>query len=461
MTLTGNPPTYTRGYSFTTHSQQQPNVPQPGDRIDAELDDISTAVNSYVNTLRGITNADGTVKNGSIGMPQFAAGVWDQINANAQATVKPFADSAADSAAKAKQSEINAKASATSAASSAQVATAAADTTTMVAGQANSAVSTANAAASKAQAEANRAANSATTSQSAMGNSEKWSDLSFKWAEYLAGPVAPAPPGWPEAIDDGLWSSKWWAIRAREIVGAWGGLYLGAYPSDPPMDPANPWPPGSLYYNTTNGQMLVWNGQQWVSMTQAAPSVVYQYVYYATAGQTDFSGPDQNGQTPEFNVNKPNPTDVHVNGVRLAQQTTSFPDGDFTVNITTSTLSFNRPLMQGSIVQWDFLVESSQLAPGSVVAFKLADLDRDPVTNEPGEFDGVTTTFPMRYTDPKDGVLKPCNPGDGVQLQLCQDGVMQEFGVDFHTNGSDMVFQDPPPPGTRVWCVWYQPGAPA
>jgi hypothetical protein len=40
--------------------------------------------------------------------------------------------------------------------------------------------------------------------------------MAFKWAEYLAAPVMPAPPGWPEAVDDGMFSAKWWALRARD-----------------------------------------------------------------------------------------------------------------------------------------------------------------------------------------------------------------------------------------------------
>lgn len=458
MTLTGSPPTYTRGYSFTTHSQQQPNVPQPGDRLDAEYDDIATAVNSYVNSLKALANGDGTLKNGSVGKPQLAPGLFDGIVSDAQGQLQPMLDDAADSAAAAAASAAQAADSASAAGLSASSAESAATQTTDTANLAMAAQATAEGAATDAGDAAAAAANSADTAEAGMNNSLAHSELAFKWAEYLGGPVAPAPPGWPEAIDDGLWSAKWWAVRAREIVGAWGGLYLGAYPQPPFMDPTNPWPPGSLYYDTGLGQILVWNGQQWTATTTAGPSVTGQFVYLATAAQINFTGPDLYGATPAYHASKPEPTDVHVNGVRLQRDLGS--GGDYSVNVTTATLTMNQPLIAGSVVQWDLLIHPSQLAPGSVVAFKLADLDRDPTTNDPGQFDGVKTTFPMRYTDPADSIVKPCNPGDGVQVQMSLDGVMQEFGVDFHTQATDMVFIEPPLAGARCWCVWYQPGNP-
>src|SRR4029077_6947492 len=61
--------------------------------------------------------------------------------------------------------------------------------------------------------DAQTAANSV---QNSVAEAQLHEDTAFKWAEYLAAPVAPAPPGWPEAVDDGMFSSKWWAIRARD-----------------------------------------------------------------------------------------------------------------------------------------------------------------------------------------------------------------------------------------------------
>ena len=55
-------------------------------------------------------------------------------------------------------------------------------------------------------------------STAAMSQALAYKDLAFQWAEYLAGPVAPAPPR-PKAVGDGQWSAKWWAVRARRLLG--------------------------------------------------------------------------------------------------------------------------------------------------------------------------------------------------------------------------------------------------
>lgn len=460
MPLTGNPPEYTRGYDYEQHSIDQPNVPQPGDKLNQDFDDIATAVNATNGALQDILNPDGTLKDGIVGEAQLDPAVYDQLVDDATADLQPMVDQAQQGAATATAKAAQAKASAQAADQYAQNAQGAVTDATqamanvrMYAGQAEQAAEDA------AVSEAN-AANSANTAQGAMSNALKHQDKAFQWAEYLAGPVDPAPPGWPEAVDDGLWSAKWWAVRAREIVGAWGSLYLGAFPTPPVPDPGNQWPPGELYYDTTKGMMMVWNGAQWVPVTAPGPSVASSFVYLATADQTDFTGPDANGNTPILNAgSRIPPSDVHVNGVRLVQDD-GFGLGDYTVDPNTNTLTILVPLTENSIVQWDLLLTPADLAPGSVIAHKLFDVDKDPTTNAPGEFDGVTTEFPLYYISSVDGTTNPCAPGTGVQLQVSLDGVMQEFGEDFTTTGANLVFSEAPPPTTKFWGVWYQPGQP-
>jgi hypothetical protein len=454
MPLTGQPPSYSRGYDYEQHSISQPNVPQPGDKLNQDFDDIAVAVNDGNAALDAITNPDGTLKDGIVTKAKIDPATYDQIVDDASADLQPFVSQAQAAATAASNSANAAESAAVDAETAAQDASSWATSTAQVANTALAAQATAVGSAADSKMYADRAANDRSTAQDAMSVSLDWSEQSFKWAEYLAGPVMPAPPGWPEAIDDGMWSAKWWAVRAREIVGAWGGLYLGAFPGAPPINASAPWPPGSLYYDTDLGQMFVWNGQQWTPLVQPTATVTGQYVYIATAGQQDFSGADAKGRTPSVNVNKPQPNDVHVNGVKLVED----PGGDFAVNNATSVLHINQPLTVGSVVQWDQIVHPSLLAPGSVVAFKVINVDLDPVTNNPGEFDGVRVTFPLRYVDPKDGLTKPCAPSDGVQLQLSLDGVVQEFSIDYHTTASDITFQEAPPAGMKFWAVWYQPG---
>jgi hypothetical protein len=456
MPLAGSPPAYTRGYSFTQHSIDQPNVPQPGDKLDQEFDDIATALGATTHALDQITNPDGTLADGIVGLTQLVPGLFDQILVDAQDQLEPLVDAAAASAAAALNWAADAQGSAASAAANANTAAGAIADTQLARAEAIAASNVASQAEDDAQDWAEAAENSATTSSAAMEQSLAHKDLAFKWAEYLAGPVEPAPPGWPEAIDDGLWSAKWWALRAGEIVGDWGSLYLGAFPSAPPMPPDYVWPPGTLYYDTTDGQMKVWDGAGWRPITTPVAASMTAYVYLATNAQSVFGGADMRGASPPIPV--PLPSDVHLNGVRLVEDTGN-GTGDYTIQAAAGTVTIKVPLGSGSVVQWDILANPASAPPGAVNALKLHDIDRDPVTNTPGEFDGVTTNFPLRYTSPVDATVKPATPGAGVQLQVVLDGVLQEAGPDYLTSVSEIVFAQPPPAGTRFSGVWWAAGA--
>ena len=459
MTLTGTPPIYTRGFSFTTHSSTKPTIPQPGDKLDVEFNDISTAISAYVTSLQGITNANGTLKNGIVGEAQLAPGLFDSIVEDAEAQLQPIADAAAASRDAAATHAATAQTHAANAAADAQVAAGAIADTQAAQQQAQAHATAASQSSATATTQADRANNASMTAEGAMNAAWALRDQAFEWAEYLAGPVEPAPPGWPEAIDDGMWSAKWWAIRAREIVGAWGGFYLGAFASAPVPPASEPYPPGTLYFDTTQGQMMVWDGTTWRPLMQPGISIQDAFTYVAAADQQDFSGPDASGKTPLLDAINPRPSDVHVDGVKLVLDSGS-GFGDYTIDAAASTLHIKVPLLVDSIVQWDLLLKPAEVAPGSVNAYKLHDVDRDPATNEPGEFDGLITTFPLRYTSLVDGTTKPAIPSQGVQLQIQLDGVGQEFGPDFTTSGSNIVFAQPPVAGARFWGVWYQPGSP-
>jgi hypothetical protein len=460
MPIQGQPPIYTRGYSFTTHSVQQPSVPQPGDKIDQELDDIATCIASGLTAIQGLVNPDGSLRFGLVTRDTLQPGLLDDIELDAAAALQPLVDAAAYSANGALLYAGRAQDSALMASAAAEVAGGAIHDVQEAAGISALAATSAEDAADDAAASAAAAANSASTAEDAMVNSLAHSETSLKWAEYLAGPVAPAPPGWPEAIDDGMWSAKWWAIRARELVGDWGTLYLGAFPSAPaPIPPATDYPLGSIYYDTTLGQMLVWNGSAWVPMTTPVAGAAATFVYLATNAQSVFSGPDMRGNTPVISTTTPQAVELHLNGVLLVQDTGN-GTGDYTVNAAASSFTIKVALGSGSVVQVDLLEHPAVAAVGTA-AYKLHDIDRDPGTNTPGEFDGVAVTFPLRYTSPVDATTKPAAPTDAVQLFIALGGVPQEAGPDFTTTASDITFAVPPQPGSRFSGVWHAPGAQA
>lgn len=459
MAISGSPPVYTRDYSFTQHSIDQPQVPQPGDKLDQQFDDIATCIAAYGTAVDGITNEDGSLADGIVGMSQLAPGLFDEIVTDAEAQLQPLVDQAETSARGAQTYADDARFWAGEAQKQADRAEAAASTTEGVADAAITAATDAEDAASRAELDANRAENASSTADAAMQQSLMHMEDSQKWAEYLAGPVQPAPPGWPEAIDGGMWSAKWWAVRASEIVGEWGQWYLGAFADPPTSATGTPYPPGVFYWDIGSNAMLVWTGETWVPMAAPSPSVYASFVYVATAGQQTFTGPDANGNTPAIITAVAPGHDVHVNGVKLARLANG--TGDFTVNTADPAhpvLTIAQPLDAGSVVQWDFYMLQDVTAGGAAAihVFKLIDLDKNPSTGAPGEFDGTKVTFPLRFTNPGTGTTTPAAPLSAMHLRVTLDGVLQDPTVDFNVSASDLTFTEAPPATTRFTGAWLQ-----
>jgi hypothetical protein len=308
---------------------------------------------------------------------------------------------------------------------------------------------------------ATEAENWANYSQANAENAVAAKDEAVMWAEYLAGPVvnpadAPAyisgsPIGaglYYQPVEGGLaglWSAKWWALQAYNLVGAAGQFFLGPWPAGPlpgEQNPStgqvtpNPIPPGSIYYDTTSGQIMVWNGTGWKQAVALQSTVSISYVYQATANQQNFSGADLNGQTPDVGNY---PSNVCVNGVRLV------PNLDYSIDVGTDTLHINAPVTLNSMVQWDLLVPP-QPAGAVVKAWKIKTLTAD----------GTTQNFPLQYVNAASATVD-ANVGASPELVVVLDGVMQEPGSDFTASGSALHMAAVPVTGADFWAVWYQP----
>jgi hypothetical protein len=210
------PPAYTRTFSFTDWETTHPGEPKPGPQLDNEYDNVSNALTATQDALALIQRADGALANDSVGVDQLQDDVFDGIVDGITADAEAAADAAAASAALAAGSAAAADASADAAAVSAATASGAAAQAGVSQGIAQDAANEAALSADEAEDSATNAANSASQAQGFRDEAGMHEELAFDWAEKLEGPVMPAPPGWPEAVDDGMFSSKWWAIRARE-----------------------------------------------------------------------------------------------------------------------------------------------------------------------------------------------------------------------------------------------------
>jgi hypothetical protein len=450
-----------RIFSFSDHSQMRPKEPPPGDRLDAQFHELAEAIRTTQDALAEIRRDDGQLKNRTVTEHHLVDGLLADIKTNLTSELAPFALSVAGASANAIEAERNAALYAKDCERAVAVAT------TLVNGMAAlrhliETKSDVNArAADIADMFATESENWANYSHAQADNAASARDEAVAWAEYLAGPVvnpadAPAyiagsPIGsglYYQPVEGGLaglWSAKWWALQAYNLVGAAGQFFLGPWPAGPLPGEQNPStgqvapkpiPPGSIYYDTTSGQIMVWNGTSWKPSAALVSSFRASYVYQATAGQQNFSGADLNGQTP---VAGNSPSSVHVNGVQLV------PNLDFTVDTGTNTLHINAPVTLNSMVQWDLLVPPAAAA-AVVKAWKI-------VAFVP---DGSTQNFPLRYVNAS-SVTVDANVGASPELIVVLDGVMQEPGSDFSAAGAALHMTVAPATDADFWAVWYQP----
>lgn len=210
------PPAYTRAFSFTDWETLHPGEPKPGSQLDTEYDNVSNAITGTQAALALIQRADGKLANASVGEDQLEPGIFDGIADGITDEAQAAADAASASASAAATSAASASSNAALAVTSRNEAAGFATQAGVSQGIAQSAGSDAAALADDAADSAAAAANSANEAQGFRNEAEGHEQLAFDWAEKLEGPVEPAPPGWPEAVDDGMFSSKWWAIRARD-----------------------------------------------------------------------------------------------------------------------------------------------------------------------------------------------------------------------------------------------------
>ena len=451
-----------REFSFADYAKNRPREPIPADRLDAQIQNLIDAIHSTQIALADIRRDDGRLKNQSVGPEQLAPKVGSQLADAIETATRINATRAEQGAAVVAASERTAQLFArdaeSAAISAAEFLNAVNEARKVVDGSKDHITVLSD----TIDAQTTDAENWATYAQSQASVAETNQEQAAAWAEYLAGPVvdpneAPAYASgtpWGHGLyyqpvegyggNAGLWSAKWWAIYAAQLVGPWSFYYLGGW-SDPPVPGSvnpdtglkvpTPLPPGSFYYDTDTGTVYFWNGSAWVSPFALAAGITSRFVYLATAGQTAFSGPDHNSATPVVGTS---PSDVHLNGVKLV------PTLDYTIAGDVLTLS-NIIVTAGSTVQWDLLVPPSQLTPGAVHAFKAILTPPSP--------DGSTTNFTMQYTHPTSG-LQPVNVTDGSQLQVCLDGIVQEPGADYVATGNALTMAAAPPAGAHFWAVW-------
>lgn len=454
-----------RLFSFSDYAKSRPRDPPPGDRLDAMFIELISAISTTQDALAEIRRDDGALRSGSIGADQLQPQLFNEMIENIGRAVEPVRDVIRSATVTVTKSERNASLYAKDAERAVAVAQQLVHGLDALRHLIEQRAQIGQQVADDADTHATDSENWANYSKAQADNAIAAKDEALQWAEYLAGPVVDAAAA-PAYIADspfphglyyqpveggaaGLWSAKWWALFAQQMVGKAGIYYLGPWDHPPLAGEQNPETgqvvptpvaPGSLYYDVTTGQLNVWDGTQWKQPTALGQAYQARFTYIAAAGQQDFSGADLSGATPNVGTA---PSDVFVNGVRLV------PTDDFTVDGSTSTLHINSPLTVNSMVQWDLLIPAGQVAPGAVEAFKIKTLSPD----------GTAQDFPLQYIDPGSGATTDAVVGDGVQLLVSLDGCVQEPGVDYTANGSTLHMAVAPDADARLWAIWYKPGS--
>ena len=202
-----------RKFSFRDHTRSQPEVPPPGDRLDTEFDQIYRELSAFQDLLEVTLSLDGSLKPKSLGLEAFKDGVFDPIVRNLHEkteNIQKKATGAAGTAVQAANLALHEKIEAETAREKAQRALSTvqqriSELETMISGLTEASIRTRRAMVELRNTEAGAlgAANQALIAE----------DMAYRWAEKTDGPVVLAPG---DPVDDGLFSAKWWALKAQD-----------------------------------------------------------------------------------------------------------------------------------------------------------------------------------------------------------------------------------------------------
>ena len=242
-------------------------------------------------TIDAVANAQTNATNAAASATAAAASATSASGSATTATTK---------ASEASTSATNAASSATAAAASATAAAASETAAGTSETNAGTSATTATTKASEAATSATNAATSATTATT------KASEASTSATNAASSATAAAASQTAAAAS---------AASAASAFDNFDDTYLGSKTSDPTTDnDGDPLTSGDLYFNSTANEMRVYDGANWIAATSAGNVSLILYEYTATAGQTTFSGSDDNSATLSYTADN---LQVVMNGIVL------------------------------------------------------------------------------------------------------------------------------------------------
>ena len=444
-----------RNFSFTDWQTNNPTAPPPGDKLDSNFDLSNASIAQIITWANVSLNTDGTLRDGSVGQSTLVAGLFDGISQDVINDVQPLVDEAQSYATSAQTSANNATNSANGAANSA----------TSAANASNNAASSAQAASTAqtgAQSAQTQAVNASTTAQNAAngaaGSEATCTDYGLvcqAWAEHMPDTIPPnilAVMG----ISGSHWSAAWYANQAQQTlsnaqsqidqmlqnaldqinqatndsiakiqasVNQW---YLGALPNDPVTAPTQV---GCLYFNTSTGELMVWNGTVWQTAVGVSLGTVAEYQFKPPNGTTVLTGNDLHNNP--FVVNPSTDTvSVWKGGTRI------FSPADFSVQSNQITLV--APADGNTTYTVDVTSPSATIPALLTVKLNVANWVPD----------GAAVTFPLLNSS-----NTPVVPKVVSDILFSEDGVWLEAGKDFTVAGSNITFAAAPQPDANLFGV--------
>jgi hypothetical protein len=229
------------------------------------------------------------------------------------------ASSASSSASTASTAATNAGNSATAAATSATNASNSASAASTSATNAANSATSASTSASNASTSATNAATSASTATTQASNASTSATAAAGSATAAAG-SATAASGSASAAATSETNAAASAAAAAAALDNFDDRYLGVKTAAPTLDnDGNALVAGALYFNSgavtlDDKGMWVYDGGAWIAASAASQAIMVEYEYTATAGQTTFTGADDNALTLSYTAGS---IIVTLNGVVL------------------------------------------------------------------------------------------------------------------------------------------------
>ena len=448
-----------RIYDFESHARVNPRLAPPGDRLDAQFNELIESIRTTQEVLARVVRSDGELRSGSVTPealdPSFKTKLFSEITKE----LSEIRDLV-------KATSHEAKAQAESAARAAARASSGADFVGQESQKLQAQVQELLRRAETAKKVSLEAENRISDIQTSLlaratvleqdgASAGAYARASMEWAEHMPGTL-PADTVAVMDVTGEHWSARWWANQASAVFGELAAYYQGAHHEPPNLSSAGtPLPPGALYFDLDTNEMMVWNGSSWVPIGVPSRTRTMSLDYKATASQTSFpfATPDIHNESYLVNSVDPEPIEVFKAGLRQTLDNGTGTVGDYNYDYPNNRIVFVAPVPLDTRVAIDIMVRPENLAPGGIVKFDLMDIDIHPDTGTSGYVDGTRTTFVLKKVEDGTHVL----PAENNELEVYVDGTYQQPGVDFYTVDDTIVFYVPPQPDSAIFIDWLEP----